>query len=90
MKDKKNYVIHYELLKYYESLGLKVKKIHKIISFKQEAWLKKYIDFNTNERTKAKSDFEKDLWKLMNNSFYGKTMENIRGNNNKLLYLIKI
>ena len=79
LNDKKKYVIHYQLLKYYEYLGLRVKKIHRIISFKQEPWLKKYIDFNTNERTKANSEFEKNLWKLMNNSFYGKTMENIRG-----------
>ena len=79
LKDKKKYVVHYQLLKYYEYLGLRVSKIHRIISFKQEPWLKKYIDFNTDERTKSNSDFEKDLWKLMNNSFYGKTMENIRG-----------
>ena len=78
LKDKEKYVIHYELLKYYEFLGLKVKKIHKIVSFKQEAWLKKYINFNTEQRTQASSGFEKDLWKLMNNAFYGKTMENIR------------
>ena len=76
--DKNRYVIHHELLKYYESLGLKVTKVHKRISFKEEKWLQPYIDFNTNQRTLAKSDFEKDLWKLMNNSFYGKTCENIR------------
>ena len=76
--DKKKYIVHHELLKYYESLGLKVTKVHRTISFKESAWLKPYIDFNTNQRTKSKSNFEKDLWKLMNNSFYGKTMENIR------------
>ena len=79
MKNINKYIIHHKLLKYYEELGLKVSKVHRVISFNQDAWLKKYIDFNTNERTKAKSDFEKDLWKLMNNAFYGKTMENIRG-----------
>ena len=80
-----NFKVHYELLKYCEYLGLKVKKIHRIISFKQSLWLKDYIDFNTNERTKADSMFEKNLWKLMNNYFYGKTMENIRGRvSNKL------
>ena len=79
LKNKNKYIIHHKLLKYYEELGLKVSKVHRVISFNQDAWLKKYIDFNTNERTKAKSDFEKDLWKLMNNAFYGKTMENIRG-----------
>ena len=76
--DKKNYVVHYELLKYYESLGLKVTKVYKTISFKEENWLEDYINFNTNQRKIAKSDFEKDLWKLMNNAFYGKTCENIR------------
>ena len=51
LKDKEKYVIHYELLTYYEFLGLKVKKIHRIISFKQEAWLEKYTNFNTEQRT---------------------------------------
>ena len=78
LHNKTRYVIHHELLKYYESLGLKVTKVHKIISFKEEKWLQPYIDFNTHQRTLSKSDFEKDLWKLMNNSFYGKTCEDIR------------
>ena len=59
LKDKKNYVVHCKLLKYYEYLELKVKKIYRIISFKQSLWLKDYIDFNTNERKKADSMFEK-------------------------------
>ena len=75
--DKKEYIVHYDILKYYISLGIKVTKIHSIISFNHKAWLKPYIDFNTNMRTKTNNDFEKDFWKLMNNSFYGKTMENI-------------
>ena len=76
--DKKKYIVHHSILKEYIKLGLKVTKVYRIISFEESNWLKKYIDFNTNQRTKAKSDFEKDLWKLMNNAFYGKTMENIR------------
>ena len=76
--DKKKYIVHHSILKEYVKLGLKVTKVHRTISFKESAWLKPYINFNTEQRTKAKTDFEKDLFKLMNNAFYGKTMENIR------------
>ena len=62
--------------------GLKLKEIHRIIEFNQDAWLKPYIDMNTELREAAKNDFEKDLFKLMNNSIFGKTMENIRNHRN--------
>ena len=80
--DKKNYVIHEELLKLYLSLGLKLKKVHRILEFSEKPWLKPYIDFNTDKRMNAKNAFEKDFFKLMNNSVFGKTMENIRKRSN--------
>ena len=76
--DKKKYVVHINSLKQVLNHGLKLKKIHRIIEFDQEAWLKPYIDMNTELRKDARNDFEKDLFKLMNNSVLGKTMENIR------------
>ena len=80
--DKKKYVVHINSLKQAFNQGLKLKKIHRIIEFNQEAWLKLYVDMNTELRNAAKNDFEKDLFKLMNNSVFGKTMENIRNHMN--------
>lgn len=77
LHDKRNYVVHYRNLQLYTSLGMIIKKIHKILSFQQSPWLKIYIDFNTRQRMMARNDFEKDFFKLMNNSMF-KTMENLR------------
>ena len=71
-------MMHYRMFKFYSKMGMKVTKIHTIFRFKQSFWLAKYIDDNTRNRTKAKTNFEKDLYKLMNNAFFGKTMENVR------------
>ena len=78
LNDKFNYVIHHETLKLYLSLGLKITKIHKGITFNESPWLAEYIEMNTALRTKATSNFEKDFFKLANNSVFGKTMENVR------------
>ena len=77
LHNKTENVIHKGNLKQALNHGLVLKKVHKVIKFKQIAWLKPYIYMNTDLRKKSKSDFEKDTFKLMNNAAFRKTMENV-------------
>ena len=82
LMNKSKYVLHSENLKYYISKGLILTNTYRVIEFEQKPFLKEYIDMNTELRKKASNDFEKDLYKLLNNSVFGKTMESIRGRTN--------
>ena len=78
LHDKSEDAIHIRNLKQALNHGLILKKVHTVIKFNQKAWLKPYIDMNIKLRQKAKSNFEKDFFKLMNNAVFGKTTENVR------------
>ena len=87
LNDKNNYVLHYQNLKLYLELGLKLIKVHKVLKFQQSRWLESYINLNTRLREKAVDKFEQDLYKLFNNSVFGKSCENVRNHINVKLVL---
>ena len=76
--NKTNYVLYHKNFQLNLSLGMKLPKIHKVLKFKESDWIKKYIDFNTEKRTNAANGFEKDFFKLIINSVYGKTVKNLQ------------
>ena len=78
LHDKNKYVVHISYLKQALNNGLVLKKVHKVIKFNQNAWLKPYIDMNTDLRKKAKNYFEKDFFRLMNVADSGRAMDNVR------------
>ncbi|KAK9512311.1 hypothetical protein O3M35_000766 [Rhynocoris fuscipes] len=78
LDNRKNYIVHYTHIRQALRHGLILTKLNRILQFRQSCWLKPYIDLNTNLRTRAANDFERDLYKLYNNAVYGKTMENLR------------
>ena len=85
LKDKKGNVVHIKALDRALKLGLKRKKVHRGIEFQQSKWMKAYIMLNTRLKKDAKNEFEKDFFKLMNNSVFGKTIENISNHKNMKL-----
>ena len=74
----KKYIIHIRASKQALNHELILKRVHRVIQFNQKAWLKPYININPKQRKEAKNEFEKDFFKLMKNSVFGKTMENVR------------
>ncbi|XP_074604049.1 uncharacterized protein LOC141857450 [Brevipalpus obovatus] len=75
---KKKYVVHYRTLKFYIEHGMKVEKCHRILSFREKAWIEPYVDLCTSRRQQATTNFQKDFWKLLVNSLFGKSIENKR------------
>ncbi|PKC04933.1 hypothetical protein RhiirA5_379026 [Rhizophagus irregularis] len=77
LETKDRYIIHYRNLQQYLELGMELEHVYRVLEFDQSPWLEPYITANTIRRRDAKNAFEKDLWKLMNNAVFGKTMEDV-------------
>ena len=76
--DKKHYFVHFAALKFYLKMGMTLEHVHRVIKYKQKAWLKEYIDYNSIQRANSTNDFDKSFYKLKNNALFGKTMEDVR------------
>ena len=76
--NRKHYIVHFAVLKFYLRMGLTLDKVHRVVKYKQKTWLKEYIDFNSQQRASSNNAFDKDFYKLKNNALFGKTMENTR------------
>ena len=76
--NKEHYFVHFVVLKFYLSMGMTLNKVHRVVKYKQKPWLKEYIDFNSRQRSLTCNNFDKDFYKLKNNSLFGKTMEDVR------------
>ena len=73
-----HYFVHFAVLKFYLEMGLTLKKVHRVVKYKQKPWLKEYIDFNSQQRALSSNEFDKAFYKLKNNALFGKTMEDVR------------
>ena len=82
---KESYVTHYRNLKYYLKMGMVLKKVHRVLSFRQEAWIRPYVSFNTEKRQQATSTSQKNFFKFLNNALFGRTMMNLRKQCNAVL-----
>lgn len=82
LMSKQRYIVHIRNLQFYVEMGMKVTKVHRILAFKQSQWMKPYVDFNTEMRKKATTEMDKNLYKLLVNAVFGKTMENVRAYKN--------